>query len=170
MNKSGTFKVVLNKSLGPLALGMSKTEVEKIIGKASDNYQSTFYYFNNNLQLEFDINGCLAFIQLSNNQHFIASFKDLNLFDLKDIEIDDLFSCYCTVDRNDPEYGYSYNYRSLQLIFWRKSNPENLRIELNELKETDEDYSDQLEFYLEEIQRCQHFDTIAIYVEGYYDN
>lgn len=170
MNEIKKFEVCFNKSLGPLTLGMRKTEVDKILGEEANKNRDIYYYYNNHLQLEFDNKNALIFIQLCSNQEIIPTFNDINLFELDDYKIDKLLNAYGAVDKNDPEYGCTFNYRSLQLIFWRGSNPEKLKLELEALDKTDEEYFEQLKFYEDEIDKHKYFETVAVYSKDYYNS
>ncbi len=142
-------------------------KVHDILNEESTISGSTYYFFSNYLQIEFR-NNAVVFIQLCNNEDIIPIFKNQNLFKLKDIDILELLNPYGTVDMENPEYGYVYQFNMIGLNFWRGSDPIVLQDELKMLEKDSIDYKHEKAFYESEIEKSSYFSTVAVFSNNCY--
>lgn len=161
------FIIIPKKSIGPIKIGMMKSEVDDILPAPSANRNTMFYYFQNLLHVEIK-NDIVVFIQLCSNQDILPIFENKNLFSLKDKEILSLFSKYDSVDEDDAEYGYVYQFNKIGINFGREAIPEDLEQELENLDKNSKDFQEEKDFYVTEIEKYRYFQTVAVFGEGYY--
>ncbi len=97
----------------------------------------------------------------------------MNLFSLKDYEIESLLSKYGNVNKNYKEYPYVYLFPDLHIVFWRPISPSKLKndmkLDLQDMDETSEEYQEINEYYTESLNKYSYFQTVAIFEKGYYE-
>jgi len=166
MVKKQEFEVVPGESIGPFNLGMSRKEVFAVPGKNRVSGSPPDEFFQGSLQVEYK-KGKVVFIQASSDAPFRTLLKKKVVFETKASTIVRQLSKLAELDEDEP--GYSYQFPTLGLVFWREADPDSLKSELRELDRSDDDYKDQVEFYKSEIERHSFFETVAVFAEGYYD-
>ena len=107
-----------NKGVGPIELGMMKSEVLEILGEPEfENnkrlgFQSGFY-------VDIDANDKVEFIELAPSEEYEVFYKGKNLHKAPAIDVVSLIQLDDKFDETDPELGYSYIFKKLQLSLWR---------------------------------------------------
>lgn len=134
-----------NVGVGPIKLGMSKAEVIDLFGKPEyENNERSAYMAG--FMVDFDESNHVEFIELASSDLFAALYKGKNLHNLTASEAVEHVSKFDSYDKNDPELGYSYVFKNLQLSLWRGTLPGN---------EQDED--------------GKYFESVAIGVSNYFE-
>lgn len=117
-----------NIGVGPIKLGMHKSEVENIFGKPEFEKDNRAGYFSG-FMLNYNASNKVEFIELAKSKLFTTSYEGKNLHEITANEAVELVSNYDSYDTNDPELGYSYIFKGLQLSLWRGTLPENTKDE-----------------------------------------
>lgn len=139
------FEITPHVGVGPVKLGMPIHDVEAVMGKPEHVHDSRHGYLSG-FMVDFDNQGKVEFIELANSKMFQATFNGKNLHNLTAAEAVDYVSQFDSYDRDDPEVGYSYIFKKLQLSLWRGVMPED---------ETDED--------------GKYFETVGVAIDGYFE-
>lgn len=74
--------------------------------------------------VNFDANDLVELIELTKSSQFEATYKGINLLSVKAEEAIAFIEQGAVYDPNDPELGYSYVFKTLQLSLWRSTVPE----------------------------------------------
>lgn len=121
MNK---FEITPNIGVGPIKFGMNRSSVEAVFGKP-DNVSNSRIGFMSGFFIDFNINDKVKFIELSDSAEFEITYSGINLYKIKADDVVALLSIKDSYDSTDPELGYSYIFKSLQISLWRGTMPEN---------------------------------------------
>ncbi len=121
MNK---FEITPNIGVGPIKFGMNRAEVESVFGKP-DFINASRIGFMSGFFIDFDTNDKVEFIEVADSNEFEATYSGINLHKIKANEAVALVSKNHSYDSSDPELGYSYIFKGLQLSLWRGTLPEN---------------------------------------------
>jgi len=119
-----TFEIIPHKGVGPVKFGMEVHEVEAVIGKPKYTHANRYDYLSG-FMVDFDESGKVAFLELANSPKFQATYRGANLHSMKADDAIKFMSQFDTYDANNPEIGYSYLFKNLQLSLWRGTMPEN---------------------------------------------
>lgn len=117
--------------IGPVLLGMSRAESRRAMGqeqpkpsgKNSESSQKDAYH-ESAFQVHFDAKDQVEYIELGPSPLFGALYKGVDVHRTKAIDIVARFSKDAPFDAEDPELGYSYIFRALELSVWRPVIPE----------------------------------------------
>lgn len=117
------FKIEPHVGVGPIKLGMTKAQVESVIGNSrfESNNRAEFV---SGFFINFDTEGKVEFIELANSDEFEALYKGVNLHKLKANDALSIVLKEDSYDASDPELGYSYIFKKLQMSLWRGIVPE----------------------------------------------
>jgi hypothetical protein len=139
------FEITPHVGVGPVKLGMQIHDVEAVLGKP-EHVRDNRYSYLSGFMVDFDETGKVEFIELANSQLFQTTFNGINLHGVTATEAVNFVSEYDSYDRNDPEVGYSYIFKRLQLSLWRGTMPEN---------EADDD--------------GKYFEAVGVATDGYFE-
>jgi hypothetical protein len=113
-----------------LKLGTPESTKEQSIfqfGEISIPEPKTDYYFNNSLQISYDENNKVEFIEIANKE----SNLEISIygFSLNQVSVEKVISFLITerklkYDENGEEFPYTYNFVNKDLTFWRQVLPE----------------------------------------------
>ncbi|MBF0235972.1 MAG: hypothetical protein HQK65_23500 [Desulfamplus sp.] len=169
------FELKPKESIGPFYLSMSKQEVEKIVGTVSyrkvesekiKGIEKSSHY-ESCLHLEYEQNRVI-FIGLMYDDGLSLVYENQDLFKLKDVEILSIFNQLGDYDKNLSDLEYMYVYNDLQLAFYREMYPAILKQEMDALLPDDPEYNEQLECYIEAIEKYQYFQQFIVFRKDYY--
>ena len=135
------------KQIGDIGLGMDREEVRKTMPEEpniSGSRDHVDNYHDGGLQVFYDENNKVEFIELLRGSGFTATTHGINVFDKTAQEVLEVITKVSEYNQDDLEVGYSYVFPDLELSLWRPSIPE----------EGEED--------------GKYFSTIGIGVQGYY--
>lgn len=123
------FDVVPLEGVGPIKLGMTRSESRAALGEPFVTYRKansstmTDTYYKSSFQVFFDEDDRVEFIELSRFP-VLAFYKGHSIFELKVEDVVALISKDAQFDVNNPEHEYSYIFPELELSFWRPIIPE----------------------------------------------
>ncbi|WP_036308297.1 hypothetical protein [Methylophilus sp. 5] len=110
--------------IGEIELGSAQAEVRRILGPCRSFKKTplathpTDSWFDNKLQVYYTgQEPIVEYIELSNGLE--ATLFGHSVFSTKASQLISLIEQHAAFDNTDPELGYSYIFRSLQLSFWR---------------------------------------------------
>ena len=127
------YEIIPLHSVGPVALGMSRSQVHAVLGactrsfqKASGSVQPTDTWHNSAFQVSYSPDETVEYIELSRANDFSVACSGMAVFDTPVALLIKRLEQLAAVDTSDPEYGYSFMFPSLELSFWRpvKEDPE----------------------------------------------
>jgi hypothetical protein len=150
--------IVPHKGIGPIRLGMTRAESRAAIDVAPHTYRKVpgsrlvDAYHGSVLQVFFDPHDRVQFIEVSNDKRTRALYRGVDIFSLPAEEAVALVGEDGLYDPNDPELGYAFTFRSLELTLWRATLPD----------EADEDDDD--------LAGGRVFATVGIGASGYFSS
>lgn len=102
------FSISPHNGVGPIKLGMPKSEVREILSEFFDSSRDSLdFYFNGSLQVEFE-NDLANFIGLALDESYLVTYNGINVFD---VEASELFALIST---NEP---LSHSFNQTEYIF-----------------------------------------------------
>ena len=117
------FEIQLGKSIGPVKLGMTETEVNNVIG-SPDCIHGHRHHFLDGLMVDFDNEGKVEFIETAASELFLTILFSFDVHRTLATKILERIPLEGSYDNSDPELGYSYVFKVLQLSFWRPILPD----------------------------------------------
>ncbi|GKU77079.1 hypothetical protein [Paenibacillus sp. L3-i20] len=163
------FIITPNVGVGPIKIGMCKSEVDAIVKlnskeRRTDRMHSPSLFNCVFAHFEYDSEDRLSFIALENNyteDGIVCLYNGIDVFRTKADELVAKLDKLSPYDRNNPELGYSYIFNELNICLWRPSVI------------TEEDLHSErfLEMSLENQQyekRYLYFTQILVTASGYY--
>ena len=153
----------------PIFFNTSKSEVQNILG-APEIVRNSFYYFNNDLRLDFDEKGELEFIEfLGGIDAFIKpEIYGISVFDtLEDIVYGTLIE-HNGKDNVKSENGYSYILGNINVGIFREIKPSDFNEVLKEMKKNGIPFESCPDLQKDK-QRALHWQTIGFGKKGYYN-
>jgi len=132
--------------VGKIRLGMNKIEVNQLLGEPLSYEEDIEYYFNNFLQISYDEKNEVEFIEIFSSINFDVEYNGIQIFNSTAKEVIEKICEFQKYDENDPELGYSYIFKNIDLSLYRSVVPEN-----------DED------------KEGKYFSTIGIGIKGYWE-
>ena len=147
-----TFEILPGVSVGPVAIGMNRSQVHSVLGQPELVVPGPDerHWFLSGLAVDFDPLGQVEFIEVARSPVFRALFRGTALREVPAGDAVKLVSREDSVDQNDPEFGYSFSFRTLRLSLWRGSIPDEGQAEFD-----DDGHS---------------FESVAIWRVGYWDH
>lgn len=149
--------------------GSSKSEAEGFFG-APEVVRNSFYYFNNELRLDFDEKGELEFIEfLGGIDAFIKpEIYGISVFDtLEDIVYGTLIE-HNGKDNVKSENGYSYIFGNISVGIFREIKPSDFNEILKEMKKNGIPFENCPDLQKDK-QIALHWPTIGFGKKGYYN-
>lgn len=152
-----------------ISLQCSKEAVEQLLGKP-DILENSYYYFNNELRFDFNDENELEFIEfLAGTEGDIQpEIFGINPFSIQADELYSILSEHNCGEIYDSENGYSYAFLEISIGIYRESTPEGVLEMIEDAKENNEPLSK--EECVFEMNRANHWATIGLGIEGYYNN
>lgn len=117
------FRIEPNVGVGPIKFGMSKAEVESVFGLPEYENGNRVGYFSG-FMINFDALNAVEFIELAKSDLFTSEYKGIELHCLSASKVLSFVGEHDDFDLDDPELGYSYVFKSLQLSLWRGTLPD----------------------------------------------
>ena len=147
-----------HQGIGPAELGVTRAESRTAVGIAPHSIYKTpggrlvHSYYSGTLQVFFDHTDRVEFIELSNANGTHALYRARDIFSMPADDAVAWVGQDAPYDLNDPELGYSYTFRSLELTLWRPTLP-------------DEAYEGE-----DDLAAGRVFATVGIGIRGYFAN
>lgn len=117
------FEIQLGNSIGPVKLGMTDTEVSNVIG-SPDCIHGHRHHFLDGLMVDFDNEGKVEFIEAAASELFSTTLFSFDVHRTLATNVLERVQLEDNYDHSDPELGYSYVFKELQLSFWRPNLPD----------------------------------------------
>ena len=149
-------------------LSASKASVEAVLGKPHETWKDSFYYFQNELRIDFDAQGLVTFIEFLGG---VDGTLQPHIYGIEAFQAD-ADALYAVLkgknngDITDSEGGYSYAFLNLNVGIWRQRTPESIQEMIaeaaadgNPLSEAD---------LADETKLAAHWAAIGIGVKDYY--
>ena len=146
----------------------SKEKVKLILGNPYSTYEQSYYYFENELRVDFNEQNLVEFIE------FLAGIDGKiqpQIYGIRafEVEADTLYEILKSKnngDIDDSENGYSYSFLDISVGVYRESRPEDVQEMIESAKEDGEPMDvEEIEY---EMRKATHWDTIGIGVKNYY--
>lgn len=139
------FEITPHEGVGPIKLGMSRADVVACFG-TPEHLSASRVWYHSGFAIDFDENQQVEFIELATSGEFKAIYKNLNLHEIPADQAVEAILQDDVYDKNDPELGHSYIFKSLQLSLWRETIAES---------EFDED--------------GKYFQAVGVAADGYFE-
>jgi hypothetical protein len=125
-----TFEIIPLVGVGAFKLGMHRSLVKSVFTgeiksyyKSKESIKQTDSLFNGELQIYYDETESIEFMELSTGTEIKAIFQNKDIFKTNANELIQYISQITEFDKNDPELGYSYVFKEIQMSLWRPSIP-----------------------------------------------
>jgi hypothetical protein len=111
------------RGVGPVKLNMSKEQVHAALGIPEFSHGNREGFLSG-LMVNFSPEGNVEFIELAKSEKYVALLNGIDVHATPALELVELISSRTAFDNADPELGYSYIFKDIQLSLWRSSMPE----------------------------------------------
>lgn len=151
-----------------IPLGCAREFVENVLGKPSV-MESSYYYFDNEIRFDFDMDNKLEFIEILGGMDgtLQPEIYGINPFTESADRVYEILSEHNNGDIDDRENGYSYAFVETGIGVYRRNIPEDVDIMAENCRQVGEPLSD--DEYEYEYRCANHWSTIGIGIKGYYD-
>lgn len=151
-----------------ILLGDDFNKVISVLGKPeSDSDEDVYYYFNSNVQVFFNQNGLVEFIQFAYNEHIDVIIDKINVFKESFDKLFDILSSKNGKMPEDNENGYSYYFHEISVGVTRDATPESVEEILSEMNVDSDIMVEDVE---DEKFKSTHLSSIGLGEKNYYDN
>ena len=146
----------------------SKDVVKASLGQPEEADENAYYYFNNELRIDFDEKGCVEFIEFLGgiDGKLQPVIYGVSSFQTKAEDIFNILFEKNHGDIDDNENGYSYSFLNISVGVYRSSIPEDVQ-EMIEEAAADGVPIDEEELEYE-MKKANYWETIGIGIENYY--
>ena len=151
--------------------GITKSDLMELIGKPSKEFDNELYFDELELHIDLDERGEVEFIESIMGPYpekTEISINGINPFKTKDTELIEFLTELNNgeIDISEAEYGYSFIDKSISL--YRSSTVQDIQEMIEEMK-SNNDFEDQKEDALFELEKSHFFWIFGIGKKGYYD-
>ena len=147
--------------------GMKKEQVIEVLGMGE--ISNRHYFYDSELAIDYDENDRVEFIEflggIEGTLHPVIYGEPV--FESNADELFDILKKHHNGEIDDSENGYSYSFLEISVGIYRSSTPESVQQDIDEMKSEgsyDQDYVD------EELYNANHWATIGIGIENYYNS
>lgn len=146
----------------------SKEKVKELLGEPYSEWKKSFYYFENELRVDFDENGMVEFIEFLGgiDGKIKPEIYGVSAFETEADVLYGILKERNAGEIDDSENGHSYGFLNISVGVYRERTPECVQ-DMIEDAAADDDPMD-AEDIAYEMRRANHWDTIGIGVQGYY--
>ncbi len=117
MNK---FNIIPGISIGPIQIGMGTDKILELWGKPQSIHGNRWMY-HDGFFIDYDESRKVEFIETGKSKNYSIILDGLDLHKTKSDKVIELFSKLDDYDRNEPDLGFSYVFKKIQLSLWRGS-------------------------------------------------
>jgi hypothetical protein len=124
------YDVVPHEGVGPVRLGMSRQAAREAMERAGVPLPPVHVevarddYHNAGFQVSYDASGIVEYVELYRGEPFVTRYRGVDVFATAADEMVALVAETAPYDRDDPDVGFSYVFRALDLSLWRPVMPE----------------------------------------------
>jgi hypothetical protein len=111
--------------VGPIKLNMSKEQVHAVLGPPDFSHGNREGFLSG-LMVNFSQEGKVEFIELAKSERYVALLNGIDAHSWPASEVVELLAKQAAFDSADPELGYSYIFKDMQLSLWRSVMPESI--------------------------------------------
>lgn len=119
-----TFDIRPTLGVGPIRFGMTRDDVRELIGPHDGDGDEEREWYLEDLAIDFNADGKVAFIELAESENFRALLDGECLHELDADSAVAHVEKLASFDPNGPEPGYTYIFPKLQLSLWRPVVPD----------------------------------------------
>jgi hypothetical protein len=155
------------KGIGVINLGDVKSDVHSALGKTDTTGNDPDYYFENCLQVHYDKDNKVEFIEFCTGGPIEIEVFGANPFQLLANDLVNLLK-----EKNGPVFNkreapFSYAFKTLSIGIFRESSEEDILESIEECKK-EGTYKENEDWLLEDLEKFKYFQTLGIGVKGYY--
>ncbi len=153
--------------IGVIQLLDSKAVVHEKLGKTEAMGTETDYYFDNALQISYNKEAKVEFIEFCASNTLSVEIFGINPFKLLANDLVHLLK-----EKNGPVFNkrdapFTYNFKSISIGIFRESSEDEI-LESIEASKADGTYEADKVWLHEDLEKFKYFQTIGIGVKGYY--
>lgn len=141
-----TCQIVPREGAFPFKLGMSREEVRSLLGEPGFSKPRRDFYLQNGLSFEYKEEQVI-FIHIARSSGLTVTYQNVDVFQTSANDLISIVARDGDYDDTNPEFGQIYDFPKLSVVFWRPVIPKD-----------DND------------PKGKYFETVCVYVSGYYDN
>lgn len=119
-----TLEIFPTVGVGPIRFGMNRSEVRSHLGPPDGDEDEDREWYLEDLAIDFDAAGTVAFIEIAESENFRAVLNDECLHELDANAAVAHVEKAAPFDPDAPEPGYTYVFPQLQLSLWRPVVPD----------------------------------------------
>lgn len=154
-----------------IEFGMTKAELVDLIGKPSKEFGNELYFDELELHIDIDKNGKIEFIESINGPNPEKTETLINGVNPFKTKANDLIEILAElnngeIDESEADYGFSFLDKAIGV--YRNSIVKDIEEMIQEMKDNN-DFENQKEDALYELEKSQFFWTFGIGKKGYYD-
>lgn len=158
--------------IGKLALGQSKSDIEKLLGQPSENANlKQLFYDNYEFRVDLDKNGNAEFIEFIYGPFPEKSQLSIYGVDPFLIGADKLIQILTKKNNgqvDDSEADFSFSFLNISVGVWRAMTTKDVEESIAEMKENGE-YEENKDWIEEDLAKAKNFWTIGIGTKNYYE-
>jgi hypothetical protein len=130
MDGPTVYDVVPHEGVGPVRLGMSREAAREAMERAGVPLPPVHVetprddYHDAGFQVSYDESGMVEYIERGRSGPFVARYCGVDVFTTPADALVTFVSDTAPYDPDDPELGYTYLFRALDLSLWRPVLPE----------------------------------------------
>jgi hypothetical protein len=153
--------------IGVIQLMDSKAKVHEQFGKTDTSGTETDYYFDNALQISYNKEAKVEFIEFCVSNTIEVEIFGINPFKILADELVTLLK-----EKNGPVFNkreapFSYAFKTISVGIFRESSEGDILESIEECKK-DGTYKANEDWLLEDLEKFKYFQTIGIGAKGYY--
>lgn len=148
-----------------ICLGMDKTSVFNVLGKGKSFNEKRYYYFNNELAINFDDKNNVEFIEFLGgiDGELQPVIYDVSAFEENADDLVEILKEYNNGEIDNSENGYSYGFLEISVGIYREFLPEEV---IEDAKNDNKSLDD--EDVMDDMRKASHWATIGIGVKNIY--
>lgn len=145
-----------------------REKVKLVLGRPYGVHKNSYYYFNNELRIDFNKQGLVEFIEILSgvDGKIQPKIYGVKAFQIEANVLYEILKNENSGEIDDSENGYSYSFLNTSVGIYRETTPEDVEEMIEDAKEEGEPMDSQDIEY--EIKKATHWDTIGIGVKDYY--
>ena len=151
-----------------VCFGDTKEKIVEKLGAPQSIQEGNYYYFNNELRVDFDQQGRATFIEFlaGVDGNIQPQIYGVAAFQTEADSLYELLKSKNSGEGDDTENGYCYSFLNISVGVYREQTPVDVQAMIESAKEEGEPMADEDIQY--EMKKANHWDTIGFGVRGYY--
>lgn len=117
------FEIVPLAGVGPIKFGMTKKDVQLLLGVPCFEKGCRKEYSLEGLFVDFDNDGCVELVEFADSDQFECTYRGFNPFKGR---VDEVIKFFSQFELPEVDEGsYTYLFKNLEISLWRGNVPEN---------------------------------------------